>query len=207
MSFSWESSYSKSFYDTSITFTSSNTNYVTHFIFRENLVNSNFFFKKIMNEINFIFSSSSINLNFHKMSFFIFKLNFFWLSMDKSSNDTTVLVDSFKLDTDLISIITFIFFGIFGKTFFLRFIPVFIESSFDTFVKLLSPNSGKCSESSWSFSITDKTYNFHRWGFNDSNSFITFFFINLRSTSFYKSDNMGHTSFPTHEGSKVTWFS
>jgi hypothetical protein len=90
MSFSWESCDTKSFYDTSITFTSSNTNNIAHIIFVENLVNWDFLFEEISNKSNFFLHSTSIDLDFHKMSFLVSKINFFWLSMTKSSDNSTV---------------------------------------------------------------------------------------------------------------------
>jgi len=65
MGLSWESSNSKSFNDTSISFTFGNTNNIAHFIFSENLVNSDFLFKESFNKLNFVFNSTSINLDFH----------------------------------------------------------------------------------------------------------------------------------------------
>jgi len=137
------------------------------------------------------------------MSFFVFKVNFFWLGVNKGSYYLTVA------DNSVISKVS-IFFGVvslvFFKTFLFGFVPIFIESSFNGFVKGLSPNSCKSSKTSWGFYITDKTNNFHWWSFNNGNGFITFFIIDLRSWSLDMSDYMCHTGFPSHKSGKVAWF-
>jgi len=96
MSFSWESCDTESFDDTSITFTSGNTNNIAHGIFYKNLVNCDFLFEEFSNKSNFFWHSTSIDLDFHKMSFLVSKINFFWLSMTKSSDNSTVFSNSSK---------------------------------------------------------------------------------------------------------------
>jgi len=96
MSFSWESCDTESFDDTSITFTSSNTNNIAHVIFVENLVNGDFLFEEFSSESNFFLDSTSIDLDFHKMSFLVSKINFLWLSMTESSDNSTVSGNSIE---------------------------------------------------------------------------------------------------------------
>jgi len=94
MSFSWESCDTESFDDTSITFTSGNTNNIAHVIFVKDLVNCDFLFEESSNKRNFFLHSTTIDLDFHKMSFLVSKINFFWLSMTESSDNSAVFGNS-----------------------------------------------------------------------------------------------------------------
>ena len=51
---SWETSDSKSFDDSGVTFTSGDSNDITHFLLLENLVNLDFLLEFISNELDFV---------------------------------------------------------------------------------------------------------------------------------------------------------
>jgi len=51
--------------------TSGNSKSINHFIFLEDLINSVLFFKHSISKVNFISNTSTINLNFHNMIFFL----------------------------------------------------------------------------------------------------------------------------------------
>jgi len=71
---------SKSFDNTLESFTFSDSQDISHFILLENGINSDFFFEKIDSEINFLFNSSSVNLDFNNVIFLLSKSKEFHLS-------------------------------------------------------------------------------------------------------------------------------
>lgn len=108
----------------------SNTNNINSFKFFEYLIDSNLFFKKTHTKINFCCNITTINLNFINSSFLCFIIKFIWLSMTNKSYNTTIFFNSvLKSFTHFWFI--FKFFRIFTESFFLRFVPISIESSFE----------------------------------------------------------------------------
>jgi len=65
MGLSWESCYTESLHDTSITFTDGNTKDIDHFIFVEDLFNGDVLLKRSLNEVKLLLHGTSINLDFH----------------------------------------------------------------------------------------------------------------------------------------------
>jgi len=81
--------------------------------------------------------------------------------------------------------------------------PVLVESSEGSLVEVVSPNSGKSSQSSWGFNVSNQTNNFKRWGLDHSDGLNFFFFIEFGFGSVNISEDVSHTSFESTEGSEV----
>ena len=65
---------SPSFDNTLESFTFSNTDNIDHFILTENGINSDLFFEEFLNEVNFLDSGSTVNLNFEDVIFLLSEL-------------------------------------------------------------------------------------------------------------------------------------
>jgi len=83
---------------------------------------------------------------------------------------------------------------------------VLIESSDDAFWKLLSPDGGECSEASWGLDVTNHTDDLNWWAFDNSDWLDDILSDRLSTLSLLEgSDDVGHTGFVSHEGSKMDW--
>ena len=86
MSLSWESSDTESLDNTSITFTSGYTKNIAHFSFSKDLINSHVLLEFSSDECNFVSGGTSINLDFHEVSSFLFdSVEFGWLGVSHLS--------------------------------------------------------------------------------------------------------------------------
>jgi len=70
-----------------------------------------------------------------------------------------------------------VFLGVFGESLLLGVNPVLVESSLELVAKMLSPDGGEGSETSWGFNVTNNTDNNDWWGFNDCASFNDFLLV------------------------------
>lgn len=193
---------SESLDDSLESFTFGNSQNIQHFIGLENRVNSDFFFEKVISEINFSGDVSSVNLDFNNVIFLLSKIEEIHLGGGENSNNGTIFLDSVKLDINGSAR-----FGIFGLIFRESLLfgghPVFIESSEGIFVEFLGPNGGKGSKTSGGFDISDNSDDNHRGGFDNGNGFDNFFFVEFGTGFLNVSENMGHTSFESSESGKM----
>lgn len=202
MGFLLEMFNSESFDDSLESFTFGNSQNIQHFVALENRVNSDFFFEKVISEINFGGDISSVNLDFNDVIFLLSKVEEFHLGGGENSNNGTVFLDSVKLDVN--GSAGFSIFGlVFRESLLFGGHPVFIESSESVFVEFLSPNGGEGSETSGGFDISDNSDNNHRGGFDNGDGFDNFFFVEFGTGFFNVSENVGHTSFESSESGKM----
>ena len=67
---------------------------------------------------------------------------------------------------------------------------------------MLGPDSSQGSQASWGLDVTDNTNNNHGWGVNNGGSLNNLTLVHLGTWSVQVSDNGGHTSLVTKEGSQ-----
>ena len=124
------------------------------------------------------------------------------------THDIAVLLDSLDV-TVHVSLGLGIFLiplGILGESALLRAVEVLIESSQNSLGKVLGPNGGETTKTSWSVDVSDHSHDFDWWGLDHSHLVDDFdldgllTFLLLRS-----SDNMGASSFVPNESSKMDW--
>jgi hypothetical protein len=83
---------------------------------------------------------------------------------------------------------------------------VLVESSEACLWKVLSPDGGECSKTSWGIDVTNHTDDLDWWAFDNGDwlddilldGLLTFLLLLI-------SDDVGHTGFVSHEGSKMNW--
>jgi len=78
---------SESFNDSLESFTFGNSQNIEHFVLFEDRVDSNFFFEKIIGEINFLGGGSSVNLDFNDVIFLLSKVEEFHLGGGQNSDN------------------------------------------------------------------------------------------------------------------------
>ena len=154
-------SYTPSGHDTLESVTFSDTNNVKNVVLTEDVIDSDFLLEESLDERNFISNGlSSVNLDFEDVVLLLSQvLKEVVLSVDDSSNWGSVFSDSVEFN--------FQFLGLFGnswlvagESFLLGVNPVLVESSEGSLVEVVSPDSGKSSQSSWGFNVSNQTNNF-----------------------------------------------
>jgi len=118
------------------------------------------------------------------------------------ADNSAVFSDSVQRHVDGFSFLL-VFFGVFGKGFFLRAHPVLVESSHSVFVQFLGPDGGKGSKSSGSVDVSDQSDNGDGGGLENGDGLNDFFFVEFGSGSFDVSHNVGHTGLETSECGEV----
>jgi len=202
MGFLLEMLNSESLNDSLESFTLGNSQNITIFVLLENAVDSHLLLEKVVSKVNFLGSSSSVNLNFDDVVFLLSKIEKFHLSGGDNSDDGAVLLDSVERDFDGL-----FFFGVFllvlGEGLLFGADPVLVESSEGVFVEFLGPNGGKGSEASGGVDVSDDSDNNHRGAFDNGNGFNSLFFVEFGSGSFDVSKNVSHTGFEPSKSSEV----
>jgi hypothetical protein len=193
---------SESFDDSLESFTLGDSQNIEHFVLFEDRVDSNFFFEKVISEVNFLGGGSSVNLDFDDVVFLLSEVKEFHLGGGQNSNNRAIFLDSVQLDIDGFAGFG-IFLLVFGESLFLRVHPVFVESSEGIFIEFLSPDSGQVSETSGGFDISDNSDNNHGGSFNDGDGFNNFFLVKFGTGFFNVSKDVGHTSFESGESGKM----
>ena len=154
-------SYTPSGHDTLESVTFSDTNNVKNIVLTEDVIDSDFLLEESLDERNFVSNGlSSVNLDFEDVVLLLSQvLKEVVLSVDDSSNWGSVFSDSVEFN--------FQFLGLFGnswlvagESFLLGVNPVLVESSEGSLVEVVSPDSGKSSQSSWGFNVSNQTNNF-----------------------------------------------
>lgn len=204
----WKSRDTVSLDNTLGTLTSGDRDGINHLGILEDFSDGDFVLELGYTPVNLLSDGSSVNLDLHKVSLSLSKLDLLDLSGAENSDDLAVLLDSLEISVDMLVGVSllFVLLGVVGESLLLGARVVLIESSDDTLRKLLGPDGGESSESSWGLDVTDHTDNNHWWSLNNSggiddillDGLLTFLFVN-------DSDDVGHTSLVAHEGSKMNW--
>jgi len=160
----------------SVTF--GNTNDVDHFVLVKDRGNIDGFFKKIFSEVDFLGSGSTIDLDFHQVSFLLSLLEFSDLCMGQDSDDCAVFLDQSEISINsLVLVLREIFEGIFGESLLLGLVPVLVESSSNIITQMLSPDGFEVSDSERSFNVANDSDGDHGRNFKDGDRFDDFLFV------------------------------
>ena len=207
-SLSWKSGDTESLDDTLSSLTSGNGDSIDHFIVLENLTDGDFSLELGDSPVNLSVNVSTVNLDFHEVGLLSSKLAFLDLSGNKDSDDGAVLSDSLDISVHVFLGVLWlgIFLSVVLESVFLGNVIVLIESSDDTGWEVLSPDGRESSKSSWGINVTDHTDDLNWWGLDNGDWLNDILLDGLFTLSLlHVSDDVGHTGFVTHEGSKVDW--
>lgn len=157
---------SPSLHDTSETFTLGDTDDIDEFVLTENLIDSHFLFEVLETEVDFLSNVlSTVDLDFEDVvSLLSQALQKVLLGVSDDSDNSAVLLDSVELSLSSLGVLGN--FGlIVGESLSLGVVPVLVESSESSLVKMLGPNCGKGSETSWSIDVPNETDDLERRSF------------------------------------------
>lgn len=211
MGLSWKSVDTESLDNTGSSLTSGNGNGINHLVLLEDFSNGDFLLELGSSPFDLLGGGSSVNLDFHKMSLLLSEsLKLVHLGGAKNSNGRAVFLDSLDISVNvLLGLSVFLIsLGVVGESLLFGEVVVLIESSNDTFWKVLGPGGGESSESSWGLDVSNHTDNLHWWGLKNgtwlddilSDCLLTFLL-------FFIPDDVSHTGFVSHEGGKMNWLS
>jgi hypothetical protein len=122
--------------------------------------------------------------------------------MSDNTDNRTILLDTFQFTSDILGTFS-ILLSILGKGLLLGAVPVLIEATLGFFRKVFSPNSGQRTKTAGGFDVTNNTDNNHGGSFDNSDGFDDFLLVHLGTGTLKITNNVGHTSFVTHESSQV----
>lgn len=200
---SGESLSTESLGNTGVSLTLGDTENVDHFILTEDLGNSDFLFEVLLGEIDLLGDGTTVNLDFEDVGLLLSKVELVQLGVGNNSDDLAVFLDSVKLALDSLFVAPLL--AVLGESLLLGVHPVLVQSSLELDGQVLSPNGGQSSETSGSFDVTNDTANNDRGSFEDGSGFNDFLLVQLGSWFVDISQDVGHTSLESGEGSKVDW--
>ncbi|KAH3662443.1 hypothetical protein OGAPHI_005695 [Ogataea philodendri] len=201
---SWKLLGTPSVSNTLETVTLGNGNDVDHLVLLKDRVNRDGLLEVLLSPVNLVGNRTTVDLNLSQVSLLLGQWGLSDLGVDKNSHNGTVLGDSSKLLLDLSSVVS-VLLGVFGESSLLRLVPVLVESSLDFVRKVLSPDGGQGSKTSWGLDVTNNTDNNKLWSVDDGSSLDDLSLVHLRTWSVQVSDDGGHTSLVTKESSQSNW--
>ena len=208
MSLSWKSGNSESLDDTLSSLTSGNGNGINHLVVLEDLTDGDFVLELGDSPVDLLGNITTVDLDLHNVSLLLSKLALLDLSGADDSDDLAVFLDSLDVSVwVLLGLgVLLVLLGVVGESLSLGNVVVLVESSDDVDWKLLSPDGGQSSESSWGLNVSNHTDDLHWWGFNNGDGLADILLEDLLTLSLLEvSDGVSHTSLVAHEGSKVNW--
>jgi hypothetical protein len=204
MSLSWESGDTPTRDNTLGTVTTSGRADVKNFTLREDRVDRNLLFEKVFAKVNLLSDRATIKLNLQQVGNLLAKLDLADLGVSKNTDNLAVLLDAVDLRLNILGFLGELL-SILGESLSLGAVPVLVESAFNFIRQVASPDSGKRTKTIGGFNISDKTDNSHWWGLKDGDSLNSVLLVKLGTRSFDFTNNVGHASFVTNEGSQVNW--
>jgi hypothetical protein len=210
--------------DTLETVTLGGGNDVNVFVLFKDGTDSDFLLKVFTSKVNLLFNGTTVQLDFHKVSLALVDLGLGDLGVSNDTDNGTVLLDTLEFTSDILGTIS-ILGSILSEGLLLGTVPVLVESALGFLGEVLGPDGGQGTETTRSLDVTDNTDNNHSGSFDDSDGFDNFLLVHLCNKNwislefilpskfpFYSltgtrtlkiTDNVGHTSLITQEGSQV----
>jgi len=208
MSLSWKSSDTESLDNTLGSLTSGDGNGINHLVVLEDLTDGDFSLELGDSPVDLSWNITSVDLDLHNVSLLLSKLALLDLGSNDDSDNLAVFLHSLDVSVWMLFVlgVLLILFGVVGESLLLGNVVVLVESSNDVSWKVLSPDSGESSESSWGLNVSDGSNDLHWWGLNNGDSLADILLDGLLTFSLLEvSDGMGHTSLISHESSKMDW--
>jgi len=188
--------------DTLVTMTTGNSDGIDHFVIAEQSVDSDGLFEKAESEVNLLSDGTTIDLDFGDVSLLLTKGDLGDLRVSQNTDNLALVLDALELFKDGLLVIS-VLLDVLGEGFLLAMVPVLVETALALITEMLSPDGGQGAETTRSFNVTNNTDN-NNWGsFNDGDSFNNFLLVELGTSTIDFTDDVGHTSLVTNEGSKV----
>jgi len=119
------------------------------------------------------------------------------------TDDSAVLADSLELASNRLAGRLCVLGGVAGECLLLASVPVLVESSLQVVGKVLGPDGGEGSQTSGCLYVSHDTDDDERRSLNNGGSLDDLTLVHFASCSVKLSDNVGHSSLVSKEGSEV----
>jgi len=208
MGASLQSFNSESLDDTLHTLTSGNSDGIDALRVGEDLRDLDLLLEFLVSEIDLIGNSSTVKLDFQNVSLHLSEVELINLTGANNTDSNAVFLHALKVSLDglgvaiiLLEALTVVLeSGLFGS------VVVLVETSLNAGIDLLGPDGGEGAEASWGLDVSDHTNDLHWWALNDGGGVNDILLDDLLTfTTLLELDDVSHTGFVSHEGSKMDW--
>ena len=208
MGASLQSFNSESLDDTLHTLTSGNSDGIDALRVGEDLRDLDLLLEFLVSEIDLIGNSSTVKLDFQNVSLHLSEVELINLTGANNTDSNAVFLHAFKVSLDglgvaiiLLEALTVVLeSGLFGS------VVVLVETSLNAGIDLLGPDGGEGAEASWGLDVSNHTNDLHWWALNDGGGVNDILLDDLLTfTTLLELNDVSHTGFVSHEGSKMDW--
>lgn len=169
-------------------------------------VNGDLLFKMLVSPVDFVRDGSTVELDFHQLSFLLTYARLADLRVSQDTNHGGVLLQTVQGGSDLLTAVLLVLAGVLGKGLALASIPILVETATEIIAQVLSKHGRDGAQSTGGLDVAGDTDDDH-WGrLDDGNGFDNFFLVHFGTGTVQITDNVGHPSLVAHEGSQVDGF-
>jgi len=162
-----------------------------------------------VSEVDLCGNITSIQLDFHDVRLELSKVELVQLSSTDNADGSAVSLHAIEISLDgfWVAVCYFEAVNVLLESVLLGCIVVSVESTLHIVLDLLSPDSGKGTESTWSVNVSDHADNFHWWTLDNGASVHNILLDNLFTfTTFLILNTVSHACLVAHEGGEMDWF-
>lgn len=189
--------------NTFVTVTLGDTNDIDGLIWGEDGGSVDGLLEVALGKVDLVSDGTTIDLDLHEVSLLLLETSLSDLGVGQDSDDGAVLPDSLEFSGNALTAVLRVLLGVLGKGLLLGSVPVLVESPLDFIGQVLGPDGGQGSETSRSLDVSNDTDDDHRRGLDDGDSLYDFSLVHLGTRLVEVSDDVGHTSLVSHDGSEV----
>lgn len=147
--------------DTGETVTLGNGDNVNHLILLEDGGDLDWLLEETSGEVNLVGDGATVDLDLHEVGLLLLERSLADLGVGKDTDDSAVLLDALHLAGDGGAVGLGVLLGVLGEGLLLGLVPVLVEAALDLIGKMLGPDGGEGSETTWSLNVANKTNNDH----------------------------------------------
>lgn len=198
---SWKLLGAPSVGDTLVTVTLGDSHNVDHFVLLENGGNVDGLLKVLLGPVNLVSGGTTVDLDLGQVGLLLTKWRLSNLGVSEHTDDGAVLLHSLELSVDGFGVALRVLLGVLGERLLLGLVPVLVETSLDLVGKVLGPDGGQGTKTSWSLNVANSTDNNHWRSVDNGSSLDNLTLVHLGATSVKVTHSGGHTCLVTKEGS------
>merc|ERR1711976_205978 len=189
--------------NTSVSFTLGNTNSVDHVVLLDDGVDGNLSLEEFTAEVDLLGNGTTVDLDFQEVSLLLAETNLADVSVGENADDLAVLLHASKFSFHVLVVFVSNTGSVAGESLLLAAVPVFVETTFDRFRQMFSPDSGEGAKTTRGFVVTNQTNDNHRRSFDDGDSFDGFLLVELGSWFVDVTEDVSATGLVTHESGQM----
>merc|ERR1711976_595211 len=189
--------------NTSVSFTLGNTNSVDHVVLLDDGVAGTLSLEEFTAEVDLLGNGTTLDLDFQEVSLLLAETNLADVSVGENADDLAVLLHASKFSFHVLVVFVSNTGSVAGESLLLAAVPVFVETTFDRFRQMFSPDSGEGAKTTRGFVVTNQTNDNHRRSFDDGDSFDGFLLVELGSWFVDVTEDVSATGLVTHESGQM----